>query len=69
MCVFSKPKPPPPPKQYSAPKAPVEISGGTSRFQTRSRGGTGSVRDRAPTAVLGAVNTPTGVPPRTVLGA
>lgn len=72
MCVFSKPdtpEPPPPAKQYAAPKKPVEISGNSGRFQTRQRAGSGSVRDRAPTAVLGAVNTPNGVPPRTVLGA
>lgn len=69
MCVFSKPDSPPPAKQYAAPKKPVEINSGTSRFSTRQRSGTGSVRDRAPTAVLGAVNTPNGVPPRTVLGA
>lgn len=72
MCSFLKPKtpkPPPAPKQYAAAKAPVQINGGAGRFQTRTRAGTGTIRDRAPTAVLGAVNTPNGVPPATVLGA
>lgn len=69
MCVMNKPKAPPPAVQYAAPKAPVGLFGSVARFASRSRSGSGSVRDRAPTAVLGAVNTPGGVPPKTVLGA
>lgn len=64
MCMPKAPKAPPAPKQYAQARAPVTINSGP----TDTARSTNAARPRAPTAVLGATPSASGLP-NVVLGA
>jgi hypothetical protein len=58
------------PAPTAAGRAPVRIAGATGQTPRASASAAGSLRSRAPTAVLGATRGPAGMTtPKTVLGA